>query len=134
MQATLERVGRDRTVVAVTHRLSQAVTADRIFMLDQGRLVEHGSHDELLAADGAYAQMWDKQTNFVPSAPSAHGQPGRIQAHQLRRVPVVQDGDDESMAALAELFLTEHVPAGHIVYKQGDWGDRFYIVVGEWWS
>ena len=129
VQATLERVGRDRTVAAVTHRLSQAVSADRIFMLDRGRLVEHGTHDELLAAGGAYAEMWSKQTTFVPSASSAHGQPAGVQAHQLRRVPVVQEGDEESMAALAELFVTEHVPAGHVVYKQGDWGDRFYIIV-----
>ncbi|HYX43678.1 MAG TPA: ABC transporter transmembrane domain-containing protein [Acidimicrobiales bacterium] len=126
VQATLERVGRDRTVVAVTHRLSQAVTADRIFMLDRGRLIEQGSHEELLAAGGAYAQMWSKQTAF---APSTHGQPAQVQAHQLRRVPVIQDGDDESMTALAQLFVTEHVPAGHVVYKQGDWGDRFYIIV-----
>jgi ATP-binding cassette, subfamily B, bacterial len=129
VQATLERIGRDRTVVAVTHRLSQAVAADRIFMLDRGRLVESGSHEELVATGGAYAQMWSKQTTFAPSAPSTHGQAAGIQAHQLRRMPVMQDGDDESLAALAELFVTEHVPAGHLVYKQGDWGDRFYIVV-----
>lgn len=126
VQATLERVGRDRTVVAVTHRLSQAVEADQIFMLDRGRLVEHGTHDELVAAGGAYAHMWAKQTTF---APSDHTQPGRVAPHQLLKLPIVQESDDQSMAALADLFITEHVPAGQVLYKQGDWADRFFIIV-----
>jgi ATP-binding cassette subfamily B protein len=54
----MHRLSRDRTTVLIAHRLQTAMGADRILMLGHGRVLEAGSHDELLEADGQYAAMW----------------------------------------------------------------------------
>ena len=59
---TLARIARDRTVISVTHRLSSVVNMDCVFLFDRGSLVEQGSHSELLAAGGRYAELWRKQS------------------------------------------------------------------------
>jgi ATP-binding cassette subfamily B protein len=58
---TIKEVCRDRTVIFISHRLSSATLADRILLLDQGRIVEAGSHDELLLRQGLYARMFAMQ-------------------------------------------------------------------------
>ncbi len=61
IQAALDRVSRDRTTLVIAHRLSTIVNADEIIVLDDGIIVERGTHRELLAADGLYASMWNRQ-------------------------------------------------------------------------
>jgi ATP-binding cassette subfamily B protein len=61
IQGALERVSRNRTSLVIAHRLSTVVAADEIIVLDQGRIVERGTHARLLAADGLYASMWNRQ-------------------------------------------------------------------------
>ena len=58
--AMLEATG-DKTVIFISHRLSTTRIADRIIMLEKGKIVEQGSHEELLAMKGKYAQMWKVQ-------------------------------------------------------------------------
>ena len=57
IQVALERLIAGRTVFAIAHRLSTVRNADQILVLDHGRIVERGSHDELLASHGRYAQL-----------------------------------------------------------------------------
>jgi ATP-binding cassette, subfamily B, heavy metal transporter len=59
--ATLRRVSERRTTIAIAHRLSTIADADRILVLDQGKLAEAGTHAELLRRDGLYADMWARQ-------------------------------------------------------------------------
>ncbi|MBE1285999.1 MAG: ATP-binding cassette domain-containing protein [Rhodobacteraceae bacterium] len=62
IQAALHRVMEGKTVLAIAHRLSTLSEMDRIVVLDQGRIVEEGSHDSLLARGGLYAQFWQRQS------------------------------------------------------------------------
>jgi ABC-type transport system involved in Fe-S cluster assembly fused permease/ATPase subunit len=61
IQAELERIARGRTTLVIAHRLSTVMDAGQILVLDQGRIVERGTHRELLEQEGAYAQMWALQ-------------------------------------------------------------------------
>ena len=61
--ATLERLARERTILVVTHRLAAIQRADRIFVLDSGRVVEQGRHHELLDRRGLYYDLWWKQNH-----------------------------------------------------------------------
>ena len=59
----LER-GRGRTAIVVSHRLGIARMADRILVMEEGRVVEEGTHAALLGADGLYARMWRAQASW----------------------------------------------------------------------
>ncbi len=66
VQAALREAARGRTTVAVAHRLSTVASADFILVLDDGRIMERGSHDELLALNGVYAELWRLQSGGEP--------------------------------------------------------------------
>ncbi|MBT6442064.1 MAG: ABC transporter ATP-binding protein/permease, partial [Alphaproteobacteria bacterium] len=61
IQANLREVSRDRSTLVIAHRLSTIVDSDQILVLEGGRIVERGRHQDLLVADGKYAEMWHRQ-------------------------------------------------------------------------
>ncbi|HXF17357.1 MAG TPA: ATP-binding cassette domain-containing protein, partial [Burkholderiales bacterium] len=61
IQAELDRIARNRTTLVIAHRMSTVVGADTILVLEQGRIVERGTHEQLLARAGTYAEMWSLQ-------------------------------------------------------------------------
>ncbi len=86
----IHELAKTRTVIMISHRLSAVAAADRIYVLSAGKVAEAGPHDELLAADGAYARLWGQQAELerfaaeaeqgsvqVAGAPGAPGTPAQ---------------------------------------------------------
>ncbi|HEV8053867.1 MAG TPA: ABC transporter ATP-binding protein, partial [Candidatus Limnocylindrales bacterium] len=71
IQTAVERVMRGRTTIAIAHRLSTILRADRILVYERGRIVERGTHAELLQLEGAYARLYREQ--FLSNAPDGGG-------------------------------------------------------------
>ncbi|MBR9906680.1 MAG: ABC transporter ATP-binding protein [Gammaproteobacteria bacterium] len=67
IQENLYRLMEGKTVIAIAHRLSTIAAMDRLIVMDEGQIVEQGSHEELLASGGIYAQLWARQSGgFLP--------------------------------------------------------------------
>ncbi len=66
---SLEKITQNRTTIAIAHRLSTIRHSDCIYVMDYGQLIEKGTHEELLAQDGAYASLWRVQTGERPQSP-----------------------------------------------------------------
>lgn len=123
---TLARLSKDRTVVSVTHRLSSAVGADRIFVMHAGRLVEEGSHESLLRNGGPYARLWRKQSGFDVRK---DGRFATVEAERLREIDLFSNFDHAVLQEIASSFYPEHFEAGRDVIVEGDRGDKFYLIV-----
>jgi ATP-binding cassette subfamily B protein len=71
IQQELDRLSENRSVLVIAHRLSTVVDADEIIVLDRGRVLERGTHAQLLRQDGAYARLWRLQQRDAMNETSA---------------------------------------------------------------
>ncbi len=96
IQESLRRLGRDRTVLTIAHRLSTVVDADEIVVLEAGEVVERGGHAELLARNGRYARMWRRQEaeREAEEAPRPEGWPAKP---ALGPADLAEQPDDERL-------------------------------------
>ena len=121
----IEVLRKGRTVISATHRLSTTAGADHIFVLDNGSIIEQGTHFELMALDGMYAYLWRKQAGFRFSADGAHVD---VDGERLKAFPILENLDDAALAELAPYFATETFAPGREIVRQNDPGDKFYII------
>lgn len=126
VNATIERLREGRTVVSVTHRLAAAVGADQILVLERGRLVEVGVHDELLDRKGAYFRAWRRQQGFVVSA---NGRRATIEPDRLRGIPLFEPLRDAQLTEVARRFVARTCLEGEVLVHEGDPGDTLYVIV-----
>jgi ATP-binding cassette subfamily B protein len=124
VQETIRKLARGRTSLSVTHRLAPVVHATRVFVMDDGRVVEEGSHEELLAIRGVYASLWAKQQGFTVKGEGI----AEITAERLADVPIFSMLDDATRADLADKMTSEGCDAGTEVIREGAPGDKFYVV------
>ncbi len=122
---TLRRIGRTRTVLSVTHRLASAVNADRIFVLEAGRLAESGTHEQLLASGRVYPELWAKQRGI---SVNPEGDWATVDAARLRAIPLLRELPDDALEELARQFHPESFQAEREIVHEGDPGDRFYLI------
>jgi ATP-binding cassette, subfamily B, bacterial len=123
---TLERLASGRTILSVTHRFASVVNADRIFVLDAGRICEQGTHQELLALQGLYRKLWDKQSGF---ALEDDGQQATVTPERLRQVPLFSELPEDLLEDAIKFMGTEQYPKDRVIIQQGDIGNRMYIIV-----
>ncbi len=122
---TIAQLSADRTVIMSTHRLSSARSMNKILVLHECAVVESGSHNELMANNGLYRTMWDKQQGFSIDAEGFV----RISPGRLREVPIFSTLKLETLGELAEQFSTETFEPGTTIIREGDQGNKFYITV-----
>jgi ATP-binding cassette subfamily B protein len=99
IQDALEGVSRNRTTLVIAHRLSTIVGADEIIVLDEGEIVERGTHYALLASEGLYASMWNRQRE-AEEAREKLALAGEDQGAPNRNPPQVVDAITEAPAPL----------------------------------
>ncbi|MCQ6562367.1 ATP-binding cassette domain-containing protein [Paenibacillus mendelii] len=122
---TFGELSRDRTVVTVTHRLASITGADRIFVFDQGKLVDSGNHHQMLMNGGYYKELWDKQSGL---SVSSSGQEAEIDEERLSRLPFFRGMEPSVLKEIKGLFNTETFAAGQPVIYEGDQGEKFYLI------
>jgi len=92
IQENLYRLMEGKTVIAIAHRLSTIAAMDRLVVMDGGQVVEDGSHDELVARGGIYAQLWERQSGgFLPD--DSEARPAEPKAVELKTMEPGPVGD-----------------------------------------
>jgi ATP-binding cassette subfamily B protein len=92
IQRSLDRLTEDRTTFAIAHRLSTIKDADQIVVLDDGRVVERGTHEELLRAEGLYANLWGVQAGEIDELPDEFVERA---AERSARMDIAEEEDED---------------------------------------
>lgn len=117
---------RKRTVISVTHRLASVVQADAIYVFKAGRIVESGTHRELLELGEEYTGLWEKQHGFHLSQDGLHA---TVEVDRLAKLPFFRGIEPSLLDNIATLFSTETCKEGEEIVREGEEGNKCYIIV-----
>lgn len=126
INALLYRLRGEHTIISVTHRLESICEADHIYVFHDGSIAQQGTHEELLAQQGLYATLWDKQHGFYLSE---DGLSAAIDGERLARLPFFAGIEPQALNDVAALFATETRKEGEAVVTEGEEGNKFYMIV-----
>jgi ATP-binding cassette subfamily B protein len=125
INSTFQELSSGRTVITVTHRLAAITGSDQIFVFDRGRLIESGTHQQLIAANGYYKELWDKQNGL---SISTSGQEADIDVERLSRLPFFRGIELDVLDEIRALFNTENFAPGQTIIQEGEQGEKFYLI------
>ena len=122
IQTALDKLSQGRTTLVIAHRLSTITTADQILVLHAGKVAEHGTHEELLALKGRYANMWKKQIRAQKIAEEA-----KVLSDRAEQIRNEAQGDESASQSEDERNGGKQLglspPAGGGIDSQDDEGD-----------
>ncbi len=128
VEETLRKVTQGQTVVAVTHDLTQCEHADLVYVVKEGRVVESGTHTALLAAEGVYADLWER--SVIAGAEGAV--PREQLLERLRKRPLLQGVPPEFLEGLLARMTVETVGPDTVLIEDGQPAGRLiFITQGE---
>ncbi|CAN7247251.1 ABC transporter transmembrane domain-containing protein [Paenibacillus sp. LjRoot56] len=122
----VERLRSEKTIVSVTHRLSSVMNADCIHVFQDGRIVDSGTHQELLNKNNLYRTLWDKQYGFNLSQDGLYA---TVDMDRLAKLPFFEGIAPSLLKNIAMLFTTETCKESENIVREGDDGNKFYIIV-----
>ena len=122
---TINKMAGKRTIISFTHRLKSIVKADQIIVMDKGEIVERGVHEELLAKQGLYSQLWEKQHGVTLSQNEAVG---TFNPLWFKFVPLFSSLEPEVIEVIANEFEVETVEENMTIFNEGDYGNKFYVI------
>ncbi|MEK5257425.1 ABC transporter transmembrane domain-containing protein [Paenibacillus sp. FSL F4-0125] len=123
---SIEQLRKQKTIISVTHRLSSIVDADVIFVFKDGKILDTGTHQELMQREGLYLEMWEKQHGFRLSPDGLHA---TIDVNRLAKFPFFAGVEFSELESIAKLFSSETCKEGDTIVQEGDHGDKFYIII-----
>lgn len=125
VNCTIDALSKKCTTISVTHRLDSIAKANCIFVLNNGEIIERGTHQELLELNGYYKSLWDKQHGFIIDLERDEV---TITVERLKRIPLFQDLPLNVIEEILPLLKSVAYKKDQVIISEGDIGDMFYII------